>query len=306
MKKFREIPTYPEMKEEEKRPETKVILHFMRHQEKDKSLPGQSNRNIQLTKRGRQSAINKSLDSKTEPEVSWAAGSDRVRSGHTALLQMASEKAGFTADMSYNEAKAEIEKEMSYGEKVITLPELDFMWEGTEGFKKAGYQAYKEGRVLDFLVKESDELVKELKDMESVSYSRQAAGYASLIAREMRVGNNFNRIASKKPDKYENFNNTIERYFGTHQAVSECFYMKVLEKTQCDEAVYKFIESLKEKNGDGNGFGFQEGYDITIVNSSEGQKIILDGIYGFNDIELTSELLINIIKDVEVLDGAIE
>ncbi len=302
MSEYREIPTSPEVKEQEIRPETRVILHFMRHQEKDKALPGQSDKDIQLTKAGKQAAINKSLKLKSKPEVAWAAGSDRVRSGHTALLQMAGEKAGLTADMSYDEAKAQIEKEMSYGEKVVILPELNFMWEGNEKFKHAAHQAFSEGRALEFILNESDNLVRGLRDDESSSYSRQAAGYVSLIAREMRMANNFNRIVSKKPDDYSKFGNTLERFFGTHQTVSECFYMKVLEKIKGIKAVKEFIEKLKQAKGDGNGFGYGEGFDIIIINSSEGQKIVLEGEYGFEDMELSPKILADIIEDAKNLD----
>lgn len=305
MSKYREISGGPEIKEKEKRPETKVILHFLRHQEKEKALPGQANRDIQLTKAGKEAALERSKIEKVNPEVSWAAGSDRVRSGHTALLQMAGEEAGLTSDMNYDQAKAEVEKEISYGEKVATLPELNFMWEGTDGFKQKSYQAYKDGRALEFIANESDELAIKMQDRESLSYSRQAAGYASLIAREMKVGNNFNRIAASKPEEYKKYNNTLERFFGTHQTVSESFYMKVLEKAHGKGAVKEFIEKNESEKGNGNGFGFQEGYNIVINNNQDGQKIILDGIYGFEDMEITPEILLSIIEDAKKLDEKI-
>jgi hypothetical protein len=306
MPKYREVPRAPEYKEEEKRPETKVVLHFLRHEEKEAAKPGQPDIEVELTKKGREAAIKKGKEKPAQLEVSLAAGSPRIRSAHTALLQMGGATERFTPEMSFAEAKAEAEKELKYGEKVIHLPELNFYNEGNKEYAVKFSQNYKGGRGLEFLLKESDDLIRRLKDREDLSYSRLAANIASLIAREMRVGNNFNRIVARDSEKYQKYGNQIERYLGNHQTVAESFYMKVLEKLYGRPKAEEFIESFRNEKGRADGFDFQEGFNVEIKNGPEGQKIILQGVRGFPDIELTPDLLRSIIEDAIKLDEEIE
>lgn len=305
MRKYYEVPMAPEFKEKEKIPETKVILHFFRHEEKEADKPGQTGIEVELTKRGKERAIQKGKEKPAQPQVAWAAGSPRIRAAHAALLKMMASKETITPEMDFAQAKAEAEKELKYGKKVSHLPELDFYWEGTPEFQSVSIQAFRAGRGLEFFLKDSDNLVRQLKDKNSVSYSRIAANYASLIAREMRVGNNFNRIVAHDPEKYQEYGNQLERYFGTHQTVSECFYMRVLEKMYDRSKAEEFIESFRDKEGKVYGFDFQEGFEVKIINRQEGQKIILESVRGFPDIELTPELLNGIIEDAKKLDEEI-
>lgn len=302
MRKYHEVPNASEIKEKEKVPETKVILHFFRHEEKEGDGPGHTGIEVALTKRGKENAIQKGKEKPAQPQVALAAGSPRIRTAHTALLRMMADKGTITSEMTFAEAEAEVKKELKYGKKVIQLPELDWYWEGTPEFQSIGVKAFREGHGLEFLLKDSDNLVRQLKDKSSTSYSRTAANYASLIAREMTASNSFNRIVARNPEKYQRSGNQLERYFGTHQMVPECFYMKVLEKKYGRPKAEEFIESFRENKGRVYGFGFQEGFDLKIINNQEGQKIILEGIHGFPDIELTPELLNDIIVDAVILD----
>ncbi len=82
--------------------------------------------------------------------------------------------------------------------------------------------------------------------------------------------------------------------------------MKVLEKVYGHDKAEEFIRGFGNDPKAGNGFGFQDGFDVRIVNGPEGQKVVLQGINGFSDIELTPDLLISIIADAEQLDARIE
>lgn len=285
--------------EKEKMPETRVVLHFLRHEQQTRS---KSYPDTKLTIKGRRRAIEKGKKESVQEDVAWAAGSERVRSAHTALLRMVAGKEGISDKMKFDEVKDVVEKELKYGKKVTQLPELDYYWEGTPEFEQAARKNFDNGRILDFLFKESDDLVRKLKDKESLSYSRMAANYASLITREMIVGNNFNKLAALKPEEYKKLNNQLERVFGTHQTVSECFYMKVLEKIYGAEKVKEFIKSLQDEEGKTEGFDYQEGFKVMINNGPEGQEVVLEGIRGFSDIKLTPELLDDIISDAGELD----
>lgn len=285
--------------EKEKMPETRVVLHFLRHEQQTRS---KSYPDTKLTIKGRRRAIEKGKKESVQEDVAWAAGSERVRSAHTALLRMVAGKEGISDKMKFDEVKDVVEKELKYGKKVTQLPELDYYWEGTPEFEQAARKNFDNGRILDFLFKESDDLVRKLKDKESLSYSRMAANYASLITREMIVGNNFNKLAALKPEEYKKLNNQLERVFGTHQTVSECFYMKVLEKIYGAEKVKEFIKSLQDEEGKTEGFDYQEGFKVMINNGPEGQEVVLEGIRGFSDIKLTPELLDDIISDAGEID----
>ncbi len=305
MSKYREVPRGPEFKEGEERPETKVILHFIRHEEKEKRAEGQPDAEVELTKKGREKVIERGKKEPAQPEVAWSAGSELIRSAHTALLRMAAANAELTPEMNFEEARKMVEKELKYGKKLACLPELRFYWDGTPEFGEKGDEAFDEGRGLEFLLKESDDLVKRLKDKDSTSYLRAAAGYASLIAREMVVGNNFNQVVVRKPEKYKKYGNRLERYLGSHQSVLELFYMRVLEKIGGRKKAEEFIEAFRDDKGRANGLDFHEGYDVTINNGPEGQKVILEGIRGFEDVELTPKILEDIIVDAEKLDEEI-
>lgn len=302
--RYREIPKPREIKETGG-VETKIILHFLRHEEKETTKPGQSDIDVELTQKGKEAAIAKGKEKPAQPSVSWAAGSPRLRAAHTALLRMMAGEGKISSEMTFAEARDQANRELKYGKKVTHLPELNFYWEGTTEFQQIGMAAYKAGRGLEWLLNESDDLARKLSDKDSLSYSRVAANYASLIAREMQVGNNFNRIVERETEKYKKYGNQLERYFGTHQTVSECFYMKVLEKTQGRAVAEKFIENCRDGKGMANGFDFQEGFEVRIQNGREGQKMILQGVRGFSDVELTAQLLRGIIDDAVELDRAI-
>lgn len=311
MRQYREVPSGPEIKEGEKVPETKVVLHFLRHEEKGKAEPEQSDFAVELTPKGREKAIQKGKEKPAQLGVSWAAGSPRIRSAHTALLRMMAGEEILTPEMGFEEAKAEVEKWLKekgvkYGKKLAILPELGFYIEAEPEYKQKTIEAFDAGRGLEFVLRESDDLARRFKNLNILSHSQVAANFASLIAREMQVGNNFNQIVARDPEKYKKYGNQIERYFGSHQGTLECFYAKVLEKLYGPEKVDELIDKFRDKDGKANGFDFQEGFKVEIKNGLEGQKVILEGVRGFPDIELTPELLRDIIGDAIKLDEEIE
>ncbi|MDO8581667.1 MAG: hypothetical protein Q7S16_02215 [bacterium] len=308
MHRYREMPKQREMKEGV--PETKVVLHFLRHEEGEPEREGLRNQDRELLPEARVRALERGKERVTHPEVSWAAGSERIRSAHTALLRMMSGKAAVTSEMTFEEATAEVQRELKElggskakeEKKVGIRPELDYYFEGTPEFKKQSADRYKDGHGLEFFLEDSDTLARELHDRDSLSYSRCAANYTSLIAKYMDAGYAFNTVVKDNPEKYKTYENTMERFFGGHQIVGECFYMKVLEKLHGRDKARQFIRSFGDEAKAGNGFGFQEGFSVTITNGSSGQKIMLEGIHGFPDIELTPVLLRDIIADAKQLD----
>lgn len=265
----------------------------MRHEKQER---GEGYPETPLTREGKADAIAKGTEDKANLYVTFAAGSDRERAKQTALYRMMGDRV-VSADMSFEEAEKEVEKATKVKGKITTFPELGYSWEGSDEFKRRVKEGYKKGDILRFFLEESDNLVKETKDSETDSYSRVAADIASLIAREMKVGNNFNKIAKNEPEKYGEkgkLGNQLKRYLGTHSVIGECFYMKVLEKISGMDKAREFMKK--------GFFDFQEGFKVTIVNNNKGQRVMLEGVRGNEDIELTPEILKDIISDAKNLD----
>ena len=283
----KEIIRSPEM---EKQIETKIILEFMRHGKKEDDKT-KANEELMLTPEGKAQAVAKGKELGPQPEVSIAWGSPRKRSQETAVhVMLANEE--IDPDASLEEMEKLIAKEIKIGKKIIEDERLNFNIEGPAG--EEAEAAFKRGEYVPFLVKESDKLAIELDDKASSTYTTQAGNVAEIIERYTKIGDNFNRIASKT-DKYEKFGNQLERYLGTHQGVVECFVAKVLEKTEGIEKRDEFVKSV------GGGFGEAEGIHIEIINSGSDQKIKIDfGINGNKEsIGIDKEILESIIKERE-------
>ncbi len=244
---------------------------------------------------------------KTKPAgIGIAAGSPRIRSAHTALLRLAGENDALHAEMSFEEARAVVDAELKLGSKVMIRPELTFDLEGSPEYKEKFLAAYKSGHGLEFVLRESDTLVRQVKDKRSLSYLRIAANHAALLQRELGVSRAFQTIVDRDPEKYAPVDNRIERYFGTHQTIPESFYMRVLEKMQGREAAEQFIERFRGEDGRADGFDFQEGFSVQFSQGPEGEHIVLEGVRGLPDVPLTPELLADIVGDADRLNKEIE
>ncbi len=82
--------------------------------------------------------------------------------------------------------------------------------------------------------------------------------------------------------------------------------MKVLEKTQGRPAAEKFIELLRDPDGKTNGFGFQEGIDVRMTQGPDGERVVISSVRGLPEIELTPQLLDEIIGDAEQLNADVD
>lgn len=272
--------------EGEKVVETKVILEFMRHSKKE-SDETKTDEEARLTEEGRKMAQERGMSLEPQKEVSLAWGSPKQRTQETALHVMLPE---IDENMTLEEMKETIAQEQKIGGKIKEDLRLNFDVSGPEG--KEMFEAFKEGKYLQYLIEKSDQRAIELKDKVSSSYARYAGNIAEIVSRYTKIGNNFNRIASQKED-YEEFGNQLERYITTHQGVVEGFLAKVLEEKEGVEKRDEFIKAL------GKGFKELQGIHVEIINDGSQQKIRID--YTVNDkaesVEIDNELLEKIIKD---------
>lgn len=254
--------------EQERVKETRVILEFMRHGEKDanKIEPKKTDEEIRLTPQGRGQAMEKGKEIGPQPEVALAWGSPKKRTQETATHVMMATDERINQDASLEEMEYAIAQEVKFGKKIIEDERLNFSVSGPEG--KEMLEAFKAGQYLSYLVEKSDRRAIELGDKSSSTYTRYAGNIAEICARYMQIGKNFNRIATQS-DKYEKYGNQLERYLATHQGVMEGFIAKVLEKTQDVSARDAFITSV------GSGFKELQGAHIEILNRGNEQSILM-------------------------------
>jgi hypothetical protein len=272
--------------EGEKPVETKVILEFMRHSIREKD-PSKANKNLRLTPEGRELADEKGEKLEAQPEVSLAWGTSRERTQETSFRAMLPDY--IEKDQTLEEIEGMVAQEQKYGKKMIVDDRLNFDLSGPAGIP--ANEDFNNGKYLGspYLFEQSDLKAIETGDKISTTYLRQAGNVAEIVDRYIKVGNNFNRLASKI-NKYEEFGNQLERYLGSHQGVVECFVAKVLEN--------KFgVEKRREfQKGLGNGFKETEGIRLEIINRGAEQKITMTFRMGEKD--ETAELDRNLVNEI--------
>jgi len=293
---FREKLTSPEV---EKQVKTKVILEFMRHGEKETSKD-KPNPELRLTEKGRRQADEKGKKLEPHPERAIAWGSPRKRTRETALRVMLAEK-GLKPDASLDDIEEMIKQEIKVGRKAGIDERLNYDFNGPAG--KEVTEAYKNKKLLYFLVNESDKRALELNDTESTTYTRLAGNISEIIFRYLKVADNFNRLASEN-ERYKKFGGQLERYLGTHLGVVESFIAKVLEKTKGRKERDKFVEALNNQ-----GFKETQGIKVEINNLGKEQEILLT--YELNEdkkesIKIDEELLREIIEERRSFEQAFE
>ena len=273
---------------------TKIILEFMRHGEKENDKT-KSDEEVRLTEKGRMMAGEKGEELDPQKEVSLAWGSPKKRTQETALRAMFPD---IDPNASLEDIEEMIREEQKFGKKLIVDERLSFDLSGPEG--KEMLAAFKEGKYLQYLISESDKRAIELGDKTSSSYLRYAGNISEIINRYAKIGDNFNRIASKD-DKYKEFGNQLKRYLATHQGVAEGFVAKVLEEAQGPEKRDEFISSV------GSGFKETEGIHLEIQNNGNHQEITIT--YQLNGdketITIDGNLIEKIIKEREIFESKV-
>ncbi|MCX6765981.1 MAG: phosphoglycerate mutase family protein [Candidatus Moranbacteria bacterium] len=288
--------TSPEV---EKKVETKIILEFMRHGEPESWKESQPDERRRLTEKGRAQSDEKGRKLNPQADVSLAWSSHRDRAKETAYRTMLADE-NINPDAGLEDIEKVISEELKVGKKIISDKRLDYNDEGELG--DLLWEADDKGEFLDWLVNKSDKEALKYPGNETITYTRAAGNIAEIIGRYAKIGNNFNRIASKA-GKYEKFGNQLERYLGTHQGIVELFIAKIIEKAEGVEERNEFIKAL------GEGFELTEGPRIEISSKDSEQNIYMayKNAEGKEEkIEIKKELLEEIIKDKENFEKSIE
>lgn len=244
--------------------EPKVVLHFMRHSIKE-NAPEKSDADILLSQEGREFAAAK-FDGHVNLRYAHVAGSPRLRTQETGAV---------AATMD-----AEIKPDDLPLGKLRVNEALDFFADDT-AYGKKFTEAYLEGRMLSFLVHESDALAKESGDIKSSTFSRMAANIAGIIAKNYVVAARGAKILDQSANPVNEKNN-FERILVTHATVQESFLLKVVERIKGIDERDELIKLIGE-----NGFGYTEGFDVTLSKENDEERIRLTykkGDYIFNEV----------------------
>lgn len=233
---------------------SRIALKFFRHSIKEND-PGKTDQEISLTPAGKMLAKARS-SAETNVAQSVAFGSPRVRTQETAGLVMAGGRDDITGTETLEDLRGKLDAGLTKGTKIGVSDLLDFIVDDTSAFGKIFFNAYRDGRYLQFIVRESDQRAEELQDNVNDTYSRMAARVAAIVKKYVAIAPRFDALVV---DPKKTYADTMERFLGTHQGVAESFLAKVIEKTKGATERDRFVAALGEE-----GFDFAEGFSMDI------------------------------------------
>jgi len=237
---------------------SRVLLHFIRHGEKE-SDPNKKGDEQLLTAAGRRQGLETGLKGPEAKPSAVAFGSDILRAQEMAGFDLAGAKRrdDITGEESLEELREKLNQDLNVGSKLAVDARLGFVFKSPD-FKKDVGAAYKEGQGLKFMVENSDQLAEQLGDKESSTYSRIAANVSEVLDKYLTISPRFDEIVSND-EKRQYYSDTLERFMGSHAGVLDVFLCKLVEKLKGVEERNRLMESL-----DNNSFNFAEGFDIEI------------------------------------------
>ena len=294
---FNELQGLSENKAE-KTPPTKVVVELFRHSLKEND-PNRPNSELLLTPEGRELARAHGENLRPYPERAVAGASLMDRAAETAMLTMLADEMEIETSDSLAGMEEKVANYLPVGKKLYRDERLGFALDkGPAG--EAGIRTFKEGKYIEWLIKNSDQDVVENKDKITTSYLRQAGNIAELLERYQAVGNSFHRLVEDK-DKLEQHGAKLERYLVSHQGVAESFVAKVIELQEGVTARNQFTANL------GNGWAETKGIHIEIINDENGQRSFIsyqeaDG--SEKELLVKPDTLAAIIKEREELEKA--
>lgn len=268
---------------------SKIVLRFLRHAEPE--LPGGNpDEKRVLTEEGKKQAIDAAEGGPVTQSVAF--GSKRRRAQETAMLAMAGKTVAINGDETFEELQEKIGRN-----KIGIDDRLDFDINFRTNFGKQYFASSKKGEALKFLIEQSDDLAKELKEDKVPTYGYLSGQVASTVKKYLMIAPLWEKLVHENDKGY---GDTLKRFMGTHQGVAESFLAKVIELTKGAEERDVFVKSLDNK-----GFDFTEGFDVEILTTESGkQKLRIQFLKTNNDGDTTFEY--NEIVPLEILEEILQ
>ncbi len=252
--------------EAEKPYSSRIELHFFRHSIKESDVVSETDHGVRTSREGKR-LLKQDTFSNVNLDQAVAFGSPRDRAQEAAGFMMAGHRDDITEDDTLESLKEKLDAELKYGSKIGVDHRLDFH-ESRTGSPVARmlYAAMDRGEYAKAIIEDSDKMAEEIGDASGANYSFKAAGIASVIEKYMKVAPRWDQLVAEKSGQYTD---TLERYFGTHQGMSESFLAKVIEKTQGLESRARFIEAFSKQ-----GFDFNKGFGMEILTGPHGEQAL--------------------------------
>jgi hypothetical protein len=290
-----QVITSPEKREEYT---SKIELNFFRHGNKEAD-ENKRDDEIRLNMAGRAQAINKSVALKN-PKLAKAWGSPRVRSQETAVLIMDGRRNNLSAEANSDNLDNIANPGIMSSPRIVEDDRLDFQMDINTVSGSAALESLKKGEYWKWIAEQSDFETSMNGDLESnSSYSKSAANIASIIKQYYDASDRWDEIIKAEGTRKfpKGYSKELERFFGSHQGVTESFLLKVIEKTRGVDERNKLMKALGNQ-----GFDFVEGFKIDIVNKNGNVIMILDykknGIDGEVSYEIRQEISKKILEDI--------
>ena len=242
--------------------EPKIVLKFFRHDEKENDKT-KSDTDIRLSWTGVEHAG--ALAEEGDKTNSVVFGSGRIRTAETGLHILSGKQENYFQLMDYEDTLALADEDLGFGSKLGIDKRLDFVLPPKGPYYDEMMLAFKEGRLLKYLVEESDRKAEEMgggKDL--MSYSSQASKIAEIVAKYLKIMPRWEQIVN---DEEKDVKPIMERILVSHQSVTESFLAKVVELTKGVAERDALVSALGNQ-----GFGFAEGFNAEIVRGDNGEE----------------------------------
>ncbi len=251
---------------------SRIELSFFRHDAKEKA-EGRPDVEVGLLPEGKAHA--KSLASLADLRHAVAFGSPRRRTQETSALRMAGARDDVTGQETLSELRQKIDRDTRLGSKLRIDPRLDIHDDLSTRAGGKLFRAFSSGTYLSYLVAQSDRVAQEEGDAEAATYARLARGIAQIVEKYLAVAPRFDRLV-QDPDRA--YPASMQRFFGTHQGVAECFLLMLVEKTRGPVERDRLIRLLGDQ-----GFGFSEGFKIELLTVPSGSEPVVRIAYHKTD-----------------------